>query len=133
VVQENGRRLLERNPLAGLPSPNSDTVSRPILLHEQYEAMLAVAPQVNPLFELALVLANETGHRVGATRLLRWSDITLSDKPFRPNAAVGDAKQDVCSPETSPSAPDRRSQDSPQQSRITNSRPDTTFRPLRCQ
>ncbi len=27
--------------------------------------------------ELALILANETGHRLGALRHLRWSDVDL--------------------------------------------------------
>lgn len=70
------------NPLAGLPYPNGDTVSRPILSHEQYQCLLEVAPQVHPLFKLALTLANETGHRASGIRLLRWSDISLSDTPF---------------------------------------------------
>ena len=31
-------------------------------------------------FELALVLAHETGHRIGAIRQLRWSDVDLKEK-----------------------------------------------------
>ncbi len=39
--------------------------------------MLKVAATMNPQFGLALVLAHDTGHRVGAIRMLRWSDVDL--------------------------------------------------------
>jgi integrase len=34
-----------------------------------------VAQSIDWRFEVALVLAHETGHRIGAIRLLRWSDV----------------------------------------------------------
>ena len=49
--------------------------SVPILFHEDYEVLLKVAGSVDWRFEVALVLANETGHRIGAIRELRWSDV----------------------------------------------------------
>lgn len=79
VVQDSGRRLLERNPLEGLPYPAGDPVARPVLTHGEYEKLLSVAPRVHPLFALALVLAHETGHRGSSVRLLRWSDVQLGD------------------------------------------------------
>jgi integrase len=36
-----------------------------------------VAPAVSPLFTLALLLAHETGHRIGAINTLRWTDVDL--------------------------------------------------------
>ena len=39
--------------------------------------LLKVSCQVNWRFHLALVVAHETGHRIGAVRQLRWSDIDL--------------------------------------------------------
>jgi integrase len=38
---------------------------------------------ISPLFELALVLAHETGHRIGSTRLLKWSDVAIEAKTIR--------------------------------------------------
>ena len=70
-----GRALLDRNPLQGMPYPKDETPKRPVLTHEQYQAMLAASPELDELFELALILAHETGHRIGAIRLLRWSDV----------------------------------------------------------
>jgi integrase len=72
-----GGYLLERNPFKGLPFPKETSPRRPILGGEQYQALLRVAAQVDPWMELALVLAHETGHRIGAIRLLRWSDVDL--------------------------------------------------------
>ena len=81
IVKDGGRRWLDRNPLEGLPYPSGDPVARPVLSQAEYTALLAVAPRVNPLFELALILAHETGHRGASIRLLRWSDVRLSDDP----------------------------------------------------
>lgn len=42
--------------------------------------MLAAAPRIRSPFALALLLASETGHRIGSIRLLRWSDINLEQQ-----------------------------------------------------
>lgn len=72
-----GSGLLDRNPLKGCPWPKEQAPKRPVLRHEEYEALRAVAQDVHPLFVLALLLAHETGHRIGAIRLLKWSDVDL--------------------------------------------------------
>jgi integrase len=48
---------------------------------ERYEATLLVAHRVHPYLQLALVLVNETGHRIGAVRQLRRSDLHLDTRP----------------------------------------------------
>lgn len=73
----DGRPLLERNPLDGYPLPRERSPARPVMREEQYRALLTVAGRVNWRLELALVLAHETGHRLGAIRHLRWSDVDL--------------------------------------------------------
>ena len=50
---------------------------RVVLSDEEYQALLGVSRQVDWRFHVALVLAHETGHRIGAIRQLRWSDIIL--------------------------------------------------------
>lgn len=72
-----GSVLLERNPLRGFRVPKEESPNRPVMTHDRFEAMLAVADEVDWRFRLALVLAHETGHRIGAVRQLRWSDIDL--------------------------------------------------------
>jgi integrase len=74
---------LERNPLAGCPFPKEEVPRRPMLTSEQYHQLLAVSARVSPLCQLALVLAHETGHRLGAIRLLRWADVRWSDGIIR--------------------------------------------------
>ncbi len=78
-----GHLLLERNPWKGLDVPKEESPHRPKLSSEEYQSLLEVAPQLGPQFTLALVLAHETGHRVNAIRLLRWSDVDLSKKRLR--------------------------------------------------
>jgi integrase len=80
VVDDDGRPLLMRNPLHGLPYPREETPRRPIINDETYQALLTIAPQIDPMFETALVLANETGHRIGAISMLRWSDIDFDNE-----------------------------------------------------
>jgi integrase len=78
-----GRYLLQRNPLKGMPWPRDDSPRRPVLTAKDYTAMLKVAPQVDARCALALVLAHETGHRIGAIRRLRWSDVDLESGAIR--------------------------------------------------
>jgi integrase len=75
-----GAPLLERNPLKGLPVPKEENIRRPLINEAQYHALRKIASQVNINFELALVLGHETGHRIGAIRQLRWSDVDLREK-----------------------------------------------------
>ena len=72
---EQGHPLLDRNPLKGFKKPTEKNPTRVVLGEEEYRALLKVAPRVDWRFHLALVLAHETGHRIGAIRQLRWFDI----------------------------------------------------------
>jgi integrase len=83
-----GSGLLDRNPLKGCPWPKEQAPKRPVLRHEEYEALRAVARDVHPLFALALLLAHETGHRIGAIRLLKWSDVDLKRGVMRWRAST---------------------------------------------
>ncbi len=71
--------LLAANPTAGYPLPKEENPRRPRVTEERYQAMLEVASEIDWRFEVALVLANETGHRSNSIRRLRWSDIDLSE------------------------------------------------------
>ena len=80
---EEGRILLDRNPLKGLRKPKEKNPTRVVLSEEEYQALLRVSRQVGWRFHVALVLAHETGHRIGAIRKLRWSDIDFGDGVVR--------------------------------------------------
>ena len=69
--------LLESNPLRGLKTPSEKNPTRVIITQAEYEALLRVVEQVDWRFRVALVLAHETGHRIGAICQLRWCDIDL--------------------------------------------------------
>ncbi|MXW09155.1 MAG: tyrosine-type recombinase/integrase [Gammaproteobacteria bacterium] len=74
---EQGRLLLEASPLRGLKTPTEKNPTRVILSEDEYQALLRVSRDVDWRFRIALVLAHETGHRIGAIRHLQWSDIDL--------------------------------------------------------
>ena len=74
---EHGRLLLDSNPLKGLKTPTEKNPVRVVLSEEEYQALLEVSRPVDWRFRVALVLAHETGHRIGAIRQLRWSDIDM--------------------------------------------------------
>ncbi len=80
---EQGRLLLDRNPLKGLRKPREKNPTRVVLTEDEYRTLLGVSRQVNWRFYVALVLAHETGHRIGAIRQLRWSDIDLEGMTIR--------------------------------------------------
>ncbi len=80
---EEGRLLLESNPLRGLKTPKEKNPTRVVLTQDEYEALLAVSPRVDWRFRVALVIAHETGHRIGAIRQLRWSDIDMEGRIIR--------------------------------------------------
>ena len=72
---EQGRLLLDRNPLKDLRTPTEKNPNRVVLAEEEYHALLNASRTVDWRFRVALVLAHETGHRIGAIRQLRWLDI----------------------------------------------------------
>ncbi len=80
---EEGRLLLESNPLRGLKTPREKNPKRVVLIQAEYEALLQVSRALDWRFRVALVIAHETGHRIGAIRQLRWSDIDMEGKTIR--------------------------------------------------
>ena len=80
---EHGRLLLDSNPLKGLRTPKEKNPTRVLLTQMEYEALLRVSVEVDWRFRVALVIAHETGHRIGAIRQLRWSDIGMGSKTVR--------------------------------------------------
>ena len=77
---EQGHPLLDSNPLRGLKTPKEKNPTRVVLSDDEYEAMLKVSRRVDWRLHVALVLAHETGHRIGAIRHLRWADIDFDDR-----------------------------------------------------
>ena len=77
---ERGRPLLDRNPLKGFRKPAEKNPTRVVLTEDEYRALLKVACRVDWRFRVALVLAHETGHRIGAIRQLRWRDIDFESR-----------------------------------------------------
>ena len=80
---EQGRLLLDSNPLRGLKLPKEKNPTRVLLTHSEYEALLEVSVGMDWRFRVALVLAHETGHRIGAIRKLRWSDVDMEGGVIR--------------------------------------------------
>lgn len=82
-----GNLLLPRNPLKKYVRardwPKEIKPARPVLTDEQYRALLAAARSMDWRFEVALVLAHETGHRIRSIRRLRWSDVEVRDDWIR--------------------------------------------------
>ena len=80
---EQGRLLLAANPLRGLKAPVEKNPLRVVLSDEEYRALLKVSGRVDWRFHVALVLAHETGHRIGAIRKLQWTDIDIEGRTIR--------------------------------------------------
>ena len=80
---EEGTLLLDSNPLKGLRKPREKNPNRVVLTEDEYRALLKVSRQVGWQFHVAFVLAHETGHRIGAIRQLRWSDVDMGTGVIR--------------------------------------------------
>ena len=80
---EEGRLVLESNPLRGLKVPKEKNPTRVVLTQAEYEALLQASLLVDWRFGAALVIAHETGHRIGAVRQLRWSDMDMERRTIR--------------------------------------------------
>ena len=80
---EYGRLLIDSNPLKGLKKPRAKNPTRVVLSEDEYRALLSVSRQTGWRFHVALVLAHETGHRIGAIRKLRWNDIDFEGGTIR--------------------------------------------------
>lgn len=106
VRTPNGARLLESNPLAGVRREREQNPARPVASWERFErtraAMQALQAEAearlaeNPdsmlaepertrwvKIELALVLAEGTGRRLGSIRQLRWEDVDFERRTIR--------------------------------------------------
>ena len=87
TVRVKGVRLLDGNPLAGIRRPREQNPLRPIASFERYTATRVAMQQICAeeqtdaartrwtKMELALVLAEATGRRLGAIRQLKWEDV----------------------------------------------------------
>ena len=97
---EQGRLFLDRNPLKGLRKPTEKNPTRVVLTEDEYRALLKVSSRVDWRFRVALVLAHETGHRIGAIRQLRWSDIDFEGRTIRWRAKHEKTGYEHCTPLT---------------------------------
>ncbi len=85
----DGSWLLESNPLRGVTLPKEEDPRRPVATYDRFlkvreaaQDLASKAPQERgrqrwKRFELAWVLAEATGARIGAISGLRWSDISF--------------------------------------------------------
>ncbi len=80
---KDGRRLLKENPLHGVRLPREKNPKRPVMMHDVYLRLLAVADQIHPLLKLALIVAEGTGRRISAWCNLRWDDVDFQNATIR--------------------------------------------------
>lgn len=95
VRSRNGARLLDSNPLAGIKRVREKNPRRPVATFDRFEktreAIQALASEAEAdaerrkwlRLELALVLAEATGRRIGSIRQLAWPDISTTENTIR--------------------------------------------------
>lgn len=100
VRVNGGRRLLDHHPLAGVKRLREVNPKRPVATAERFEktrkaAQLLAENAVTDAgrakwikLELALVLAEATGRRLGSIRQLRWDDVDFKQGTIRWRAAT---------------------------------------------
>ncbi len=78
--RKDGRPLIARNPIRGVPRPRERNPARPVASRERYDKLVAVADQLDDTggFRTMLALAWYTGRRLSSITALRASDVLLS-------------------------------------------------------
>jgi len=90
-----GHRLLERNPLEGVRRPREKNPKRPVATPDRFQKTRQAIQLLNAeadgdaeqrkwlRLELALVLAEATGRRLGSIRQLSWTDVDVKRSTIR--------------------------------------------------
>jgi len=113
----DGAWLLSENPLRGVKLPREENPMRPVATYDRFvkvrAAMQELATQEPSRtrwvrMELALVLAEATGARIGAIRGLRWSDIAFDPASIRFRAEFDKRGRERVVPIPDPLAEDLR-------------------------
>ena len=79
-VYDNGRPLLDRNPLTGFAVPKTRDPRRPMIDADTVEKLLTVADRISPLLPLLIVLMESTGRRLSSVLGLRWDDFDFEKR-----------------------------------------------------
>src|SRR5207249_4619525 len=79
-VFEQGRPLLDRNPLTGFAVPKTRDPRRPMIDADTVEKLLTVADRVSPLLPLLIMLMESTGRRLSSVLGLRWDDFDFQKR-----------------------------------------------------
>src|SRR5260370_25537637 len=88
-VYNNGRPLLDRNPLTGFAVPKTRNPIRPLIDAETVGKLGAVADQVNPLLPLLMTLMDSTGRRLSSGVGARWDDFKFDKRVLTGRARPG--------------------------------------------
>ena len=70
----DGSFLVSHDPTRGLNAPTEKNPTRPLIDDTEYEALIEAADSVHPYVRSLLIIAGETGRRIGAIVTLRYSD-----------------------------------------------------------
>lgn len=111
TVRVDGARLLDGNPLAGARRTREQNPLRPVATYERFVATRAAMQRLGAddeeceaartrwtKMELALVIAEATGRRLGSIRQLRWDDIDWSGSAIRWRAEADKKRRDSVVP-----------------------------------
>jgi integrase len=97
-VFENGRPLLDRNPLAAYSPPRERNPRRPMVDSSTVAKLKTVAERVSPQLPLLLVLMETTGRRLSAVLGLRWDDFDLKRQTVRWRAELDKTRSEAVTP-----------------------------------
>jgi integrase len=81
-TSSRGIPLLAANPIKAVSFPKESNPRRPIVTEDDFEQLLERAAEVHRFLPAAIILANDTGHRVSQCRQLRWRNIRFNHEDF---------------------------------------------------
>ena len=111
-VHRGARRLLDANPLDGLKLEREKNPRRPVATWERFEKTRVAIGELRDaeeqgddrlrwvLLDLALVIVEATGRRIGSVRQLEWPDLDLTSARIRWRAAADKKRKEWWTPIT---------------------------------
>lgn len=97
-VFEDGRPLLDRNPLAAYSPPRERNPRRPMVDSPTVAKLKAVAERVSPQLPLLIALMETTGRRLSSVLGLRWDDFDLKRQTIRWRAELDKTRREWLTP-----------------------------------
>ncbi len=95
---QNGRPLIDQNPLAGFSPPRERNPRRPMIDAATAAKLRGAADRVSPQLPVLMLLIESTGRRLTSVLGLHWDDLDFKRRTIRWRAELDKARREAVTP-----------------------------------